>query len=77
MSLLEKILRIGGPTLLCGFVGILVMTRGSDPPKVHRVTDDFVGWVSNTIGPVPTGFLFIMMGIAWSMSAYYRISGRR
>lgn len=79
MSLFEKIVRILGPTIIFGFLGLLVMTENIGRPTTHRgwLIHDIMSWLSNTLGPVSAGFLFFLVGIAWSMSVYYKMAGRR
>lgn len=75
MSLFEKMIRIVIPTVVFGFIGLLVMTQSTSRPTYgSRVSHEFISWLSSTIGAVPAGFLFILVGIAWSMSVYYKLS---
>lgn len=73
MSLLDKTLRILGPALVFGVLGLLVMTENTGRAGVMR---DVMAWLSQTFGPVPTGLLLVLAGVAWSMSAYFKLMRR-
>lgn len=78
MSSFSSLLKVVGPTVVLGFLGLLVMSE-SIGNRTSRgwVVHDLMTWLSETIGPVPTGLIFIGTGLAWSYSAYVNLSSGR
>lgn len=75
VSSFSNLLKVVGPTVV---LGLLVMSE-SIGNRTSRgwVVHDLMTWLSETIGPVPAGLIFIGAGLAWSYSAYVNLSSGR